>query len=233
MILLYVYIYFQNKSIIIIIVMSIFEKLFPWQKNLVNKFKDKPSYGLFLDMGLGKTPISLSFAEVNKCEKVIVITLNGKVSETIDTDGSWYWWAAKSDMNWVQFRKKENSDKYDVDENEILITNYESLFSRSKAKTAKCQLNDFLMSFIQHCKGKNVAVIVDESHKVKSAGSQQSMAVDMIRKLLTKHAKSLKLYLLSGTPFTTGSLRAICYERLVLESACRAFPPYSFVAVDH
>lgn len=184
--------------------MSIFENLFPWQKNLVNKFKDKPAYGLFLDMGLGKTPISLAFAEVNRCEKVIVVTLNGKVYETVNTDGSWYWWATKSDMNWVQFRKKENSDKYVNDENELLVTNYESLFARNKSTTVKCQLSDFVLSFIQHCKSKRVALIIDESHKVKTAGSSQSIAVDMMRKLLMKHAASLKLYLLSGTPFTTG-----------------------------
>lgn len=184
--------------------MSIFEKLFPWQKKLVESLKEKPAYGLFLDMGLGKTPISLAFAEVNQCEKVIVVTLNGKVYETINTNGSWFWWADKSNMNWKQFRKKEDCDKYQIDENELLVTNYESLFARNKSTTRSCQLNSFVLSFIQHCKGKRVALIIDESHKVKTANSSQSMAVDMMRRLLTKHAASLKLYLLSGTPFTTG-----------------------------
>ena len=30
----------------------IYEKLYTWQKNLVDKYKDRESFGLFLDMGL-------------------------------------------------------------------------------------------------------------------------------------------------------------------------------------
>ena len=49
----------------------IYEKLYTWQKNLVDKYKDRESFGLFLDMGLwlGKTPIALGFAEENNCTK--------------------------------------------------------------------------------------------------------------------------------------------------------------------
>ena len=47
----------------------IYNKLYDWQKQVINENKDKKSYGLFLDCGLGKTPISLAFAEENNCEK--------------------------------------------------------------------------------------------------------------------------------------------------------------------
>ena len=33
--------------------MSIYEELYPFQKNIVDKFKNRNSFGLFLDMGLG------------------------------------------------------------------------------------------------------------------------------------------------------------------------------------
>jgi len=33
--------------------MSLYQALFNYQKNIVDKFKDKESLGLFLDMGLG------------------------------------------------------------------------------------------------------------------------------------------------------------------------------------
>ena len=33
--------------------MSLYQALFNYQKNIVDKFKDRESFGLFLDMGLG------------------------------------------------------------------------------------------------------------------------------------------------------------------------------------
>ena len=47
--------------------MSIYDKLYPFQKNIVDKFRSYKKFGLFLDMGLGKTPTSLALAEVNNC----------------------------------------------------------------------------------------------------------------------------------------------------------------------
>lgn len=182
--------------------MSLYEALFPWQKNLVDKFKNRQSFGLFLDMGLGKTPISLAFAEANECKKVIVVTLNAKVWESKTLPDSWYGWAARSSMNWVTYAKKEADGAYD--DNAVLVTNYESLFKRGSNEKTGLQLNDFLLDFIKSCKGDNVAVILDESHKVKSQRSKQSKAVSLIKKALSKHASNVFMYLLSGTPFTTG-----------------------------
>lgn len=68
--------------------MNICSKLKSWQSKIVNKFKDRKSYGLFLDMGLGKTVVSLAFAEVNQCSKVIVITMATKAEEPIPLPGS-------------------------------------------------------------------------------------------------------------------------------------------------
>ncbi len=33
--------------------MSLYSNLFGFQRNIVDKFKDRKSFGLFLDMGLG------------------------------------------------------------------------------------------------------------------------------------------------------------------------------------
>lgn len=184
--------------------MKLYELLFPWQKNLVDKFKDRQSFGLFLDMGLGKTPISLAFAEANNCHKVIVITLNSKVLEAKTISDSWYGWAARSDMNWTTYCKKEGCDSYSKDANEMIVTNYESLFKRSSDEKTGLLLSDYITSFIATCKNKNVAIILDESHKTKSGKSKQSKAVDLLKRRLSKYATTVHMYLLSGTPFTTG-----------------------------
>ena len=54
--------------------MSLEDKLFDWQKELINNIKTK-YYGLFLDCGLGKTVVGLSLAEKHKCNKILIITI--------------------------------------------------------------------------------------------------------------------------------------------------------------
>ena len=85
--------------------MSVYEMLFSWQEQVIKKFKDRQSFGLFLDMGLGKTPLSIAFAEQNQCQKVIVITINAKAVETINDSGSWLYWASKSSMQYDLLNK--------------------------------------------------------------------------------------------------------------------------------
>ena len=179
----------------------IYETLYDWQKNVVDKFKHKDSFGLFLDMGLGKTPLSLAFAEVNNCTKVIVITINSKATEDINTSGSWFSWASKSDMQYKLHNKWGYCNFYS---NDLLLINYESIFSRAKDRTAKTELKQNIQEFINSCKGHNVAIIVDESHKMKNNQSQQTRAILQIKRKLILTANNVFTYLLSGTPFTTG-----------------------------
>lgn len=183
--------------------MSIYERLFPWQKTLVDKFKNRDRFGLFLDCGLGKTPISLAFAEQNHCEKTIVVTINSKATESINISGSWFDWASKSSMNY-RLDKKGTMD-FDGN-NSLLLVNYESLFERGKksSRSSNKPLKQSILNFIESCKGKRVALIVDESHKVKDLHSQQTQSIKTIQKYLELKANKLYTYLLTGTPFTTG-----------------------------
>ena len=183
--------------------MSLYSKLYPFQQNIIKKFWQKQSWGLFLDMGLGKTPLSLAFAEVNKCSKVLVITLNAKACETEDVEGSWFDWAAKSSIPY-RLCNKWTTDF--TTQPEIFLVNYESLFERGKKKAQhqRVTLKQNIQDFIQMCKGQNVALIVDESHKVKNLQSQQTISIQQIQNQLKMKAKDVRTYLLTGTPFTQG-----------------------------
>lgn len=183
--------------------MSLYEKLFDYQKNIVDKFCHKDSFGLFLDMGLGKTILSLAFAEVNNCTKVIIITINAKAQESMTIKDSWLGWANQSAIKYNLHNKYSNS-KFLVEQNDLLILNYESLFVRTKDKKQKVQLKDTIVDFIYSCAGHNVAIIVDESHKMKNLKSLQTEAIFKIKSSLKMQAKHVYSYLLTGTPFTTG-----------------------------
>ena len=182
----------------------IYDKLYPWQKSIVDKFKEKDSFGLFLDMGLGKTPLSLAFAEQNNCQKVIVITINSKACEDENVDGSWLYWAKQSNMNYVAINKWQTLTDEDINKNEVFIINYEGLFSRAKDRHTSVELKDNIKNFICTARDKNVAIIIDESHKVKNLKSTQTKAIKIIQSSLKRYSKNVFTYLLSGTPFTTG-----------------------------
>lgn len=183
--------------------MSIYSKLYTFQQHIIDKFADRENFGLFIDMGLGKTPLSLGFAEVNNCTKVIVITINSKALETEFDSGSWLYWAKQSSVPYTTFTKS-SKPVFDKTRPELLLINYESLFSRSKDKTKRMELKDNVKAFIDACGGHNVAIIVDESHKMKNLQSQQTLAINAIKRSLTFRANKVYTYLLTGTPFTTG-----------------------------
>ena len=182
--------------------MNLYQTLFPWQKNVVDKYKDKNNFGLFIDMGLGKTILSLAFAEVNKCDKVLIVTLNSKALEPETKSDSWLGWATHSDIKY-DFKNKW-SEVFDQSRPELLIINYESLFERGKNKRERVTIKEVIQKFIASCKGHNVAIIADESHKLKDLQSQQTAALNKIQKELSRVSSNIYTYLLTGTPFTTG-----------------------------
>lgn len=180
----------------------IYDKLYDWQKRIVDEFSGKHRFGLFLDMGLGKTPISLAMAERNQCTKILVITINAKTMESELTEGSWSYWSTYANINYNISTKV--SQKFTEDSSDLFLINYEALFSRAKDKRSKVELRDCVVNFINTCIAHNVAVIIDESHKAKDLHSVQTQAINKILRKLEHFAKELYVYLLTGTPFTTG-----------------------------
>lgn len=176
----------------------IYNELFDWQKEIVNKYQHKTRFGFFLDMGLGKTPISLAMAEINKCDKILIITLNSKATENESISGSFHQWASKIDGMRIIHKHKPN---FNLNNKECFIINYESIISRKNSKNV---YSDVMEKFILSCKNQKVAVILDESHKIKSLNSKQSKASKKIITMLEFYSLKTYVYLLTGTPFTQG-----------------------------
>lgn len=181
----------------------IYDKLYDFQKNIIDKFEDRQSFGLFLDMGLGKTPTSLAFAERHNCTKIIVITINTKACETEETSGSWLFWAKQLDTKYTFYNKHSSIKEDNYYEPEFLLINYEALFKRTN-KIRTNELKNNITTFLHNCTNNNVAIIVDESHKIKNLQSKQTIAIMSIKKLATVYGKNVYTYLLTGTPFTQG-----------------------------
>ena len=182
--------------------MSIYEKLYDWQKNIVDKYKQRYTFGLYLDMGLGKTPLSLAFTEVNQCTKLLIVSINPKVLESMEIKDSWLGWTSQSSITYNYSVKNKYS--FDVNQNDVFLINYESLYSHKQNKNHTVELSDSIKAFIKSCKGHRVAIIIDESHKIKSLHSKQTIAINKIKSQLEVKANRVYSYLLSGTPFTTG-----------------------------
>ena len=195
----------------------IYDKLYSWQQDIIDKYQHRNSLGIFLDMGLGKTPISLAFAEKNLCTKIIIITINSKAIEDETEDGSWLNWGRQLNINY-NFHTK-NSKSFKQNANDLFLVNYESLFKRTSDKKHRVELKDNILSFVESCKGHNVAIIVDESHKLKNLQSQQTLAIFEIQKRLLRFS-SVYTYLLTGTPFTVGyidlysQLKMLGYDKI-------------------
>lgn len=181
--------------------------LYDWQKKICDAIT-MPSFGLFLDCGCGKTPVSLGLAEYRKCEKILVITLNSKATENVTVKGSWHDWSTKlGSGDYTIHEKKETAPVFG--EKDVYIVNYDSLYLREKKDpTAKrsppLKLRKPLQDFILSCKDKRCCLICDESHKLKDASTNISKSVDLILAKMKSVSKSVTMLLLSGTPFTTG-----------------------------
>jgi len=182
----------------------LYDLLFDWQKKLVDKYKSKENFGLFLDMGLGKTPISLGLAEVNESDCIIIVSINSKVLEDENDNGSWLYWAKHLNKQYDVYRKTIDSSKFKPENNNLLIINYESLFKRNVRTKNSIELKDDLLKMVESSKHRNISVIVDESHKVKGLHSKQTKSILALQKKLWIYAENAHFYLLTGTPFTTG-----------------------------
>lgn len=197
----------------------LYDSLFNWQKQIVEEYVDKRQFGLFLDMGLGKTPLSLAFAEAHECEKILIVSINKKALEDESVEGSFFWWAKKMEYAYAMHNKKvsfreEGAKKWrrkiSPETKDILLINYEGLYRPGQSedvggrKRKRCVLTPIVEDFIASCKGKKVCVIIDESHKIKELNSLQTIALKRIERDLSFNTPHVWTYLLTGTPFTKG-----------------------------
>lgn len=161
----------------------IYDYLYDYQKNIVDRLKQFDSAGLFTDTGTGKSYMSIGLYQekwkqkkVNKC---LVICLLGKIDEWVEDFKKWQ----PFDRVLVLDGKKDTMKKYRRGEFEIAVVNFEKTW----------RLTDLLTYTDEH-----TMIIIDESHKIKSANTKQG---EFIASLGTKTPYKL---ILTATPMGNG-----------------------------
>jgi hypothetical protein len=181
----------------------IYDLLYGWQKRIADLAAGRNAYGLFLDCGLGKTPIGLASAERSGCVRIIVVTVGPKAEESASVPGSWKCWAGKYGSGVRVLGKKAGIAECSDPSPAILIVNYEYLCAHPQPMHG-FELRDTISAFVRASAGKPFCLIADESHRMKNPGSLQSKGMDQIYKTAKLICPAAKAYLMTGTPFTTG-----------------------------
>lgn len=155
----------------------IFEKYEYFKKHLHYR-------GMLLDAepGTGKTFSSLALCTGLKAEKVIIICPLPTVEKV--------WVKSLSDENENVFKEPQEFFRFDkqstYNHEKYIICHYEALGK--------------LESLIKTLKGKNVAIIIDESHNLNEVKSKRTQyAIDIINAIDPEN-----VFLLSGTPLKSG-----------------------------
>jgi len=153
-------------------------KLFKHQEDTI-KFAESRNFnaGLFLDMGLGKTLVSIEcFKRAKEKDKDLKLIVLCPISII---DASWGESIEKfSDFEFWNMRKEEPNE-WDVG-----VINYESITQSEKRKAM----------FLSIIKNNEIMIVIDESSKIKNGKAQ-------IVKFLIKNSDYFKYkLLLSGTP---------------------------------
>ncbi|WP_434335090.1 SNF2-related protein [Mycoplasma capricolum subsp. capricolum] len=182
--------------------MTIFNKLFDWQKELIIKNKHKNQLGLFLDMGSGKTILSLGFCEINQVDAIIIIASRSKTLETADQDASFTNYLQNDLKFKVYLKTNLKNASFNNNQKEAIIINYHSFLLNINKENFFSYLSDF----VNVHKNQKIAIILDESQNIKNSRALISIGIKNFIDLVQKQAFNTYLYLLSGTPQTTGAI---------------------------
>ena len=165
-------------------------KLFPYQIVGTLFLNEVKNALLSMEMGLGKTIVSIAYVEMNNFEKVFVITPNSLKFNFLNEIEKF----TNSKAHIINWKK----NKYTLEESKYVIVNYEFFSTKDKSKMDE--------KFNKLNLGKIDVVIADESHRLKSSKSNSYKNFKRIFKSsLFKKEKKSSVYM-SGTPAPNKSL---------------------------
>jgi len=159
-------------------------KLYPHQIAGVMFLNEVRNALISHDMGIGKTVISIGYAEYNKFEKVFIITPNSLKFN--------FYYEVEKFTNSKTYIINWNKNKYTIEESKYIIVNYE-FFNPSSWVYFKSKWDKLNIDKID-------CLICDESHRLKNTKSNTFKNFKRIfKKDIFRNGKVSKVFL-SGTP---------------------------------
>ena len=157
----------------------IYDKLYDYQKKIVDSRKDYESHALFMDMGTGKTITSLALFEQSQLKKLLIICIVSKKNDWRDEVEKY------CNMQSTILDKGTTKNKELLkNKSDCYIVSFESCW----------RLDKDLLKLIN----ENWFIIIDESHKIKNTKSKIGKFVNKLR--LRTYGKCI----LTGTPQNQG-----------------------------
>lgn len=151
-------------------------KLFDYQKEAIEKFKDKPLN--LSDVGTGKSYMSIGSYVKSECSKLLVICLAPKVLDFVE-DGHAF------NLNITALNKGTKKNRELLAESNHVAISFESSWRLTE-----------LLKWVD----KDTFIIIDESHKVGVSKSKVTKFVMQLSK------KAKYTYLCTATPVSNGKL---------------------------
>ena len=153
-------------------------KLFEYQQKIVDE-KYEDSKALFMDMGTGKTFVSMGMYLKSGCRKLLVVCLATKVNDWVrDLEN-------EIDLNPIGLNKSRKKNLESIQsENDTLVVSFESSW----------RLAEELLKWVD----EDTYIIVDESHKIKNPSSKVGKFAHKLGK------KTPFKSILTGTPQSRG-----------------------------
>lgn len=162
----------------------IYNTLYPFQKDLVDKCKIKDRYGIFFEMGLGKTRTSLAIMQEKKAKKILILCQLSKIWDWEEECRKWY----GEDKTIIVLSTSSNKKKYkQIAQSEgdfIVIAKFTSAWRRESEL-----IENGILGFDTH-------VIFDESQNMKSHKGKLGKFMFVLSNVVQS------LFLLTGTPWS-------------------------------
>jgi SNF2 family DNA or RNA helicase len=164
----------------------------PWQHQLeaMSRAREVPEYGLFFEMGAGKTATCINILrhKMNQEQRVLRTLILCPPIVIKNWQDEWFRHSniAHQEVELLVGSQKERIKKLEAGKAHIYVTNYESLL-----------MGDLFESLL---KFKPEALVLDESHKCKDPKARRSKAAYLLAKLCRYR------YILSGSPILNSEL---------------------------